>query len=231
MSSEKHLVDRATGIVYTRIGDDFRNAYRLFELNLTSKHDPETSWRFLDSTLRDLFEMPNATFWYSMITCLEQSGRVYAMVPLNTSSVTTTISAMIIVTQKLTDPDNFYICYVATKREHRRRGLATRLLQQIVQLALEERTAYTRSIIIHVNTLNVPALELYERCGWRCFTYLPEYLLRDPHHETNHAYALLLMLDDIKNVTSLCRDPNAVDIDPSSDEHSIEFCHRKPVSW
>lgn len=229
MSSKPRLYDRVTNIKYVRIGNDYNQTYRLFELILLSNSDNYARWVFFDETLRDLFEMPNARFWYSIKNCMVNHGIAYAFVPLNATSVTANISAMTILTRKNNSLDSIYVCYMATRKEHRRRGLGTRLLQQIVSRAIDEQQNGIKSITLHVNTLNTVALELYERCGWRCYEYLPRYLDYEPHHQTNHAYALRLHLDHVKNITGLCRDRNAVHVKSSENEQSIRNCQRQPV--
>jgi ribosomal protein S18 acetylase RimI-like enzyme len=235
MSSKSQLFDRITNIKFIRIGDDHKNTYRLFELKLSSKttinFDYHSRWVFFEETLRNLFEMPDARFRHLIVDCMQNHGIAYAFVPLNATSVTSNISAMTILTRKINSIDNIYVCYMATKKEHRRQGLGTRLLQQIVHRSLSEQQNGIKYITMHVNTLNTVALELYERCGWRCYEYLSSYLAPEPHHPTNHAFALRLNLDNVKNVTSLCRDPNAIDIKLSEDEQSIQNCHRKPVQF
>ncbi|CAF0734992.1 unnamed protein product [Rotaria sp. Silwood1] len=233
MSSKSQLYDRATNIKFIRIGNDYKNAYRLFELNLLSNnsimYDSYQRWFFFEQTLRDLFEMPNARFWYAVMNCMHNYGIAYAFVPLNATSVTANISAMTILTRQKNSFDNLYICYMATRKENRRQGLGTSLLQQIVHRALDEQKNGIKYITLHVNTLNTIALEFYEKCGWRCYGYLPKYLDPEPHHATNHAYTLILNIDNVKNVTSLCRDPDAVDIKQSDNKQSIENCGRVPV--
>jgi GNAT superfamily N-acetyltransferase len=233
MSSKSHLYDRVTNIKFVRIGDDYNHTYRLFELILLSNNhrnfDDYPRWLFFYATLRDLFEMPNARFWFSIKNCMENYGIAYAYVPLNATSVTANISSMAILTRKNNSLDSIYVCYMVTRKEHRRKGLGTRLLQQIVQRALDEQKNGIKQITLHVNTLNIIALELYEKCGWRCYAYLPGYLEPEPHHKTNHAYALILHLDNVKNVTGLCRDRNAIDIKLSDNEQSIRNCRREPV--
>jgi len=232
MSSKSRLYDRVTNIKFVRIGDDYNNTYRLFELillNNSINYQDHARWLFFDSTLRDLFEMPYARFWSSIKNCMENHGISYGFVPLNATSVTANISAMTILTRKTNSLDSMYICYMATRKEHRRRGLGTRLLQQIVYRALDEQQNGIKHIILHVNTLNIVALQLYEKCGWRCYAYLPGYLDFEPHHATNHAYALILHLDNVKNITGLCRDRNAIDISLSDNQQSIQNCRREPA--
>jgi ribosomal protein S18 acetylase RimI-like enzyme len=235
MSSKPRLYDRLTNIRFNRLGDDYNNTYRLFELNLLPNKPLNDvnydRWTFFDHTLRDLFEMPNARFSYSIKNCMENHGIAYAFVPLNATSVTANISAMTILTRKNNSMDSIYMCYMATRKEHRRRGLATRLLQQTVHRALNEQPNGIKYITLNVNTLNTAAIQLYERCGWRCYGYLPGFLDPEPHHVTNHAYALILRLDNVKNVTSLCRESNAIDIEPFDNEHSIKTCGREPVQF
>lgn len=234
MSSKSRLYDRLTNIRFNRLGDDYNKTYRLYELTLpaTKVHNDDhyDRWLFFEQTLRDLFEMPNAQFWYPMKNCMEHFGIAYAFVPLNSTSITADISAMTILTRRNNSMDSMYVCYMATRKEHRRRGLGTRLLQQIVQRAFDERKNGIKSITLNVNTLNTGAIQLYERCGWRCSAYLPGYLEPEPHHATNHAYALILRLENVKNATSLCREPNAVKIDPADDRQSLNHCGRQPLS-
>lgn len=233
MSPKRQLYDPATNIKFIRIGNDYNNAYRLYKLNLLSNNqignDNYARWVFFDEALRDLFEMPNAKFWHSIINCLHNSGIVYAFVPLNATSVTSNISALTILTKQKNSTDDLYICYMVTRKEHRRRGLGTQILQQIVNRALYERRNGIKHITLHVNTLNTVALELYEKCGWRCYQYLPTYLDPEPHHATNHAYALIFDLNIVKNVTGLCRNPNAIDMKLLDNKQSIENCHRVPA--
>lgn len=233
MSSRSQLYDRATNIKFTRIGSDFKGTYRLFELHLGSNfsvfYDNYARWHLFDHTLRDLFEMPNARFWNSIINCMQNQGVAYAFVPLNATSVTANISAMAVLSRPTNATDHIYVCYMATRKEYRRQGLGTYLLQQTVRRALAERRNGVKYVSLHVNTLNTAAIELYERCGWRCFQYLPSYLEPDPHHATNHAYGLILHLHSVKNATGLCRDPNAIDRKLLDDKKSIENCNRVPI--
>ena len=231
--AKSRFVDRITDLNFTRIGEDRNDSYRLFELNPVSNeriyYKHHARWLFFDETLRDLFEMPHARFWYSIIDCMENHGLAYAVVSRNATSLTGNISAMTMLTRKNGSLDTLYVCYMATRKEHRRRGLATWLLHQVVQRAFDERQHGIRQIVMHVNTLNIGALQLYERCGWRCYAYLPLYLDPEPHHATNHAYVLRLRLDSVKNATALCRSADAVDISSFDDEQSVQQCHRVPA--
>ena len=233
MSSKARLYDQVTGVEFLRIGDDHKKTYRLYELKLSlnnaKNYNEHARWLFFVETLRKLFEMPYARFWFPLIDCMRNHGIAYAFVPLNATSVTSNISAMTVLTRKISSLNSIYVCYMSTKKEHRRQGLGTRILQQIVQRALDEQPNGITSVTMHVNTLNLVALELYERCGWRCYQYLPVFLDPEQHHATNHAYALILHLDNVKNVTGLCRDPNAIHINPSDNEQSIQNCYRVPV--
>ena len=209
--------------------------YRLFQLELKSnnhsQHTDHFRWSFFEDTLRDLFEMPRARFRFAITNCMEKKGLAWVLVPLNATSIITDISAMAIVSRKPETPQNLDVCYLATRKEHRRRGLGTRLLQEIVQQALSRRERDVHNVVIQVNTLNTVALELYERCGWRCFAQLTYYLDPDPHHATNHAFSLFLPLYRVRNVSALCRDRSAVDVDPWYDQMSINLCRRTPVQF
>ncbi|UJR33775.1 hypothetical protein I4U23_021202 [Adineta vaga] len=233
MSSKSILYDRASNIKFIRIGNDYKDFYRFYEIDLlltsNRSYDLHSRWLFFDETLRELFEMPKAKFWFSIINCLQNHGIAYAFIPNNATSVTLNVSAMTILTRKTTSLDSIYVCYMATRKEHRRQGLATRLLQQIVERSLIEQKNGIHYITMHVNTMNTVAVELYERCGWRCQTYLPFYLDPEPHHATNHAYLLRFRLNNLRNLTGLCRDRNAVHIESSDDEQSIRNCNRTPA--
>jgi ribosomal protein S18 acetylase RimI-like enzyme len=235
MSSKRRFIDRSTGIVFQRTGNDYLGIYRLFELQLLSNrsiyYNHHARWLFFSQTLRDLFEMPDISFWDPVMNCMQNHGKAFVLVPLRATSITSEISALAISMRKPRSFDSLYVCYVATRREHRRLGLATRLLQRLVRHALDEQHRGIRTVIMHVNTLNIAALNLYERCGWRCYTYLPAYLTHEPHHATNHAFAMRLRLEHVRNVSELCRHANAIEIEPSDDEESQRTCHRTPMKF
>lgn len=216
MSTRSRFHDETTRTRFTRIGNDYNGTYRLYEITLLPNKpsfvDNQERWEFFDYTLRDLFEMPRANFFRPLKNCLQNHGITYVFVPLNATSIFGNISAMVVLTRKNTTDDNLYLCYIATRKEHRRRGLATRLLQQTVTRALNEQSKGIKHIILNANTLNEAAIRLYEICGWRCFEYLPGYLEPDPYHRTNNAYTFKLDLKNVKNANGLCQNANAVDI-------------------
>ena len=235
MSKKSRFYDQATRTRFNRIGKDYNHTYRLYEISLLpnkfSYDDDQERWEFFDYTLRDLFQMPHARFFHPLKNCLENHGITYAFVPLNATSILANISAMTVLTRKNSSIDGFYLCYIATRKEHRRRGLATRLIQQIISRALDEQSNGIKHITLDVNTLNKVAIQLYERCGWRCVEYLPRHLELDPYHRTNHAYTFRLDLKNVKNVNDLCQNVNAVDISQSDDERSLNICNRVPTRF
>lgn len=233
MSTRSRFRDETTRTRFTRIGNDYNGTYRLYEITLLPNKpsfvDNQERWEFFDHTLRDLFEMPHANFFRPLKNCLQNHGITYVFVPLNATSIFGNISAMVVLTRKNTTDDNLYLCYIATRKEHRRRGLATRLLQQTVTRALNEQSKGIKHIILNANTLNEAVIRLYEICGWRCFEYLPGYLEPDPYHRTNNAYTFKLDLKNVKNANGLCQNANAVDILQLDNERSLNICNRLPV--
>ena len=84
------------------------------------------------------------------------------------------------------------VCNVAVLPEHRRKGIATELLQAMADFAKESGCEYAE---LEVNVSNTPAIGLYRKCGYAEVGIRKNYY-RKTSYPTRDAYTMVLKLID-----------------------------------
>ena len=82
------------------------------------------------------------------------------------------------------------ICNVAVLPEHRRKGIATQLLDAVAAFAKEEGCERSE---LEVNVENLPAVELYRKCGYK-EEGIRKNFYRKSRYESRDAYTMVLSL-------------------------------------
>lgn len=109
-----------------------------------------------------------------------------------------------------------YISSVMVDPDHRRRGIATRLLKSAI-VNIQQKT--TRKPILHVESKNAPAIALYTRLGFKAFEHIT-YLTGETDslsvvQDTNEIKTRPIQKDDLNEVFNLIEaseDPNRLKI-------------------
>jgi len=60
-----------------------------------------------------------------------------------------------------------YILSLGVRAPHRRKGVATLLLNQLINCLMADEHRHCQAIFLHVLTTNTPAIRFYERCNFR----------------------------------------------------------------
>ena len=79
------------------------------------------------------------------------------------------------------------ICNIAVLPEHRRQGIATRLLSTVAEFATAEKCERCE---LEVNTANTPTVELYRKCGYEIVGTRPNFYRRTRRYPTRDAYTM-----------------------------------------
>lgn len=82
------------------------------------------------------------------------------------------------------------ICNVAVLPEHRRKGIATQLLQTVADFAKEKGCERAE---LEVNVANLPAVELYRKCGYEEVGVRKNFYRRT-RYPSRDAYTMVLTL-------------------------------------
>ena len=82
------------------------------------------------------------------------------------------------------------ICNIAVLPEHRRKGIATELLQTVAEFAKEKGCERAE---LEVNVSNTPAVELYSKCGYEKVGIRKNFY-RKTRYPTRDAYTMVLQL-------------------------------------
>ena len=82
------------------------------------------------------------------------------------------------------------ICNVAVLSEHRRKGIATELLQAMADFAKEKGCERAE---LEVNVANLPAVELYRKCGYK-EEGIRKNFYRKSRYPSRDAYTMVLPL-------------------------------------
>lgn len=84
------------------------------------------------------------------------------------------------------------ICNIAVLPEHRRQGIATRLLEIVAEFSTIQNCERCE---LEVNTANVPTVELYKKCGYEIVGTRPNFYRRTKRFPSRDAYT---MVKDLK---------------------------------
>lgn len=83
------------------------------------------------------------------------------------------------------------ICNIAVLPEYRRQGIATRLLATVDDFA---KVQDCERCELEVNTANIPAVELYRKCGYEVAGTRPNFYKRTKRYPTRDAYTMVKVL-------------------------------------
>ena len=86
------------------------------------------------------------------------------------------------------------ICNVAVLPEHRRKGIATNLLNAVAAFGTEKGC---QRVELEVNVANLPAVELYRKCGYK-EEGIRKNFYRKTRYESRDAYTMVLPLTEIE---------------------------------
>lgn len=84
--------------------------------------------------------------------------------------------------------DEIHIGNLAVKQEYRRKGIATKLLQKVINIAKEMKINY---VTLEVRRSNLPAINLYKRFGFRAIGVRKDYYT-NPRED-----AIIMLKNDI----------------------------------
>lgn len=80
------------------------------------------------------------------------------------------------------------ICNIAVMPEHRKQGIATRLLETVADFA---KVQGCERCELEVNTANIPTVELYKKCGYEIVGTRPNFYRRTKRYPTRDAYTMV----------------------------------------
>lgn len=195
--------------IYVTNYDDY-HLYKLIHKYDSTQTQILTVNKLLEEYLQKSFEISNQSFPNVIQSC---GTTMLAFFHRNASISLKNINALLLARLEAYD-NSKYICYISVLREHRRKGLGTKLLNEMIKEAIQSKN--TR-VSLHVNTENKNALSLYVRCGMRCIGYIPGYYFGDQTYPTQNAFAMTLQIKNVKNSTEVCQFENAVDIPPQEE--------------
>ena len=88
------------------------------------------------------------------------------------------------------------ICNIAVLPEHRRKGIATRLLETVANFAKESGCERAE---LEVNVANLPAVELYRKCGYN-EQGIRKNFYRKSRYASRDAYTMVLpLVENVEN--------------------------------
>lgn len=173
-------------------------------MNFTEEQMNRTNY-WIEKYLQESFNTPNRSYAYMILYC---GTTAFASFHRDASLTLEQISGLLLARLE-PDIDAFYICYLGVLERHRQRGLGTKLMQLLINEAIETERLF---VLLHVNTENHGAFSLYEKCGMRCINYTPNFYLGDDTYATQNAFTMILNLNNVKNSTSVCFSSLAVEI-------------------
>ena len=93
-------------------------------------------------------------------------------------------------------PKNTRVAYILTLgvvKEHRRNGIATLLLDNLINhLTTDVKTKDCKAIYLHVLTTNYIAIRFYEKRNFRKHQFLPHYYLISSMNQDGYSYVLYI---------------------------------------
>jgi ribosomal protein S18 acetylase RimI-like enzyme len=196
--------------------DDYR-LYKLIPKYDLTQAQIFTTNKLLENYLQESFETPERSYPNVLQYC---GTTMMAFFVRNSTLSLSNINALVL--GRLEAYDNSkYICYLSTLKEHRQKGLGTKLLNEFINEAIR---ANSSRISLHVNTENTNAMSLYSKCGMRCISFIPNYYFGDRTYATQNAFTMSLQLRNVKNSTAACQFATAVEIPPEEDAYYKQAC-------
>jgi ribosomal protein S18 acetylase RimI-like enzyme len=199
---------------------DNYNDYLLYKLIYkygSTQSQTLTANKFLEKYLQESFETPERSYPNVLQFC---GTTILAYFARNTSISMKNINGLLLARLEVYD-NSKYICYLSVLKEHRQKGLGTKLLNEFINEAIR---ANSSRISLHVNTENTNAMSLYSKCGMRCISFIPDYYFGDRTYATQNAFTMSLQLRNVKNSTAACQFATAVEIPPEEDAYYKQAC-------
>ena len=192
--------------------------YKLVHKNGSTPMQLYTVNKLLEIYLQKSFETPERSYPYVTQLC---GTTILAFFARNTTPTINNINA-ILMAHLETDQISNYVCYLSVLKEHRQKGLGTKLLNEFINQLMPSNNA---RVTLHVNTENTSALSLYLTCGMRCINFIPNYYLHDRLYATSDAFFMALQIKNVRNSTAVCQSPTAIDV---SFQEQILHQHKCP---
>lgn len=111
---------------------------------------------FVKQAVLDSLKSPHHQYWY-----VEEKGKIIATIGIRENKYQSGGYEM--------DQD-----YLAVHREHRRKGLATRLLRQTERFVKQNKGRYIHILCCDINSY-IPARDFYQKHGYHQVGHIPDY--------------------------------------------------------
>ena len=221
--TQPHFIERSTNIEFIYLTDhgDYR-LYKLIHKYGSTQAQRVAVNRFLEQYLQESFDTPNRRYPNVVQLC---GTTMMAFFIRNTTLSMRNICGLLMARLEA-DESSKYICYLSVLREHRRKGLGTKLLNEFIKETI--RLNYSQ-VSLHVNTENKGAISLYLKCGMRCINYIPGFYLGDSTYTTPNAFMMILHLKNVKNSSTVCLFPCAVEISLQEEAFYEQTCSQASV--
>ncbi|UJR38326.1 hypothetical protein I4U23_030996 [Adineta vaga] len=206
-----YFTELSTNLQYNYVNDqgDYR-LYKLIPKPTINQAQIKIVNKWLEQYLQQSFERPEGDYSNVLQFC---GTTILAFFLRNSTLSIKNINALLLAHLQAYD-NSQYVCFLSTLKEHRQKGLGTKLLNVFINDAI--RANHSR-ISLHVNTENTNAFSLYSKCGMRCIQYIPKYYFGDRTFPTQNAFLMSLQLKNIRNSTTICQSTAAINI-PNAEE-------------
>ncbi len=214
--TQYQFTEPSTNTEYIYMSD--YNDYLLYKLiHKYGTTQTYTANQLLEKYLQESFETPERSYTNVIQFC---GASMLAFFARNTTISMKNINALLLGRLEVYDSSK-YICFLSTLKEHRQKGLGTKLLNEFINEAIR---ANNSRVSLHVNTENTNALSLYLKCGMRCTEFIPGYYFGDRTYATQNAFTMNLQLKNVKNSTTVCQSTTAVEIPEQEDTFYRQRC-------
>jgi ribosomal protein S18 acetylase RimI-like enzyme len=191
--------------------------YKLIYKYNSTQTQISTVNKLIEKYLQESFETPQKSYPDVIQYC---GTKILAFFARNTTLSMENIHALLLA--RLIAYDNSeYICFLSVLKEHRQRGLGTKLLNEFINDAIR---ANNSQVSLHVNTENTNALSLYVKCGMRCIEFIPGFYFGDQLYATQNAFTMILQIKNVRNSTTVCQSTTAVEISQQEDVFYRQRC-------
>jgi ribosomal protein S18 acetylase RimI-like enzyme len=191
--------------------------YKLIYKYNSTQTQISTVNKLIEKYLQESFETPQKSYPDVIQYC---GTKILAFFARNTTLSMENIHALLLA--RLIAYDNSeYICFLSVLKEHRQRGLGTKLLNEFINDAIR---ANNSQVSLHVNTENTNALSLYVKCGMRCIEFIPGFYFGDQLYATQNAFTMILQIKNVRNSTTVCQSTTAVEISQQEDAFYRQRC-------
>lgn len=215
---QSQFIESSTNIEYIYLND--YNDYRLYKLIPkygSTQSQMFTANKLIEKYLQESFETSDRSYPNVIQFC---GTTILAFFARNITLSTENIHALLLAHLEAYD-NSQYICYLSVLKEHRERGLGTKLLNEFINEAIR---ANNSQVSLNVNTENTNAMSLYLKCGMRCINFIPGYYFGDRTYATQNAFTMVLQLKNVKNSTTVCQSTTAVEIPQQEEANYRQKC-------